>query len=453
MAQALRPPPDEAPPDERPPADAAVRDLIVRRPGGARYWVAVAVCGLLALGGVAGLVVLALGGAEPRAKWGYAAGTLAFLLSTAQAAPTLAFVSRLGRGFWGIPLRRTADLLALAGLVSAPLMILLLWQLPDWRGRPSIWLDWPGAPLLWDSIAIVLLAVLGLALVWAVARPDRAVARDLARRDGGPAGRWWGSLRQWAVQNAGIVALGALYAVLFVFVNLLVSSDLAMSLVPAWASPNIPPYHAVSAFQGGIAVVIVVAAALRHFGGLGAYLPRYAFHAAAKLLFSLSLLFFYFTWAEFLTYWYGRTPDELWLLGLLMFGSYAGLFYVSFLLNFVLPLVLLIWNPIRGSIAGATWVAALVLVGNLADRLRMYVAAWQVAGPVGPRPAALPAPRFPDLVDALIVVGLPAAAVLLYLLALRWAPAISLWEYRWDRLLRVEREYLKARVTVIGKPS
>ena len=50
-------------------------------------------------------------------------------------------------------------------------------------------------------------------------------------------------------------------------------------------------------------------------------------------LLALSLLYFYFTWAEFLTYWYGRTPEEVWLLGLLMFGSYAGLFYPAFALS------------------------------------------------------------------------------------------------------------------------
>src|SRR5690242_20050047 len=108
MAQGLQPPPvaeDQARPPLAP--DAALRDLILRRPGGPRYWAAVLGCALLALGGGAALVWLALGGAEPRAKWGYAAGTLAFLLSTAQAAPPLALASRLSRGYWGISLRRS----------------------------------------------------------------------------------------------------------------------------------------------------------------------------------------------------------------------------------------------------------------------------------------------------------------------------------------------------------
>ena len=83
----------------------------------------------------------------------------------------------------------------------------------------------------------------------------------------------------------------------------------------------------------------------------------------------------------------------------------------------------------------------------------MYVAAWQVAGPVGQEPSALPPPHWPGILDALVMVGLPAAVLLLYLLALRFVPAVSLWEYRQDRLLRVEREFVRTKVAVIAKPS
>ena len=52
----------------------------------------------------------------------------------------MAFTTRLGRGYWGAPLRRLADTFGLAGLVSAPVLVLVLRQLPEWHARPSIWL-------------------------------------------------------------------------------------------------------------------------------------------------------------------------------------------------------------------------------------------------------------------------------------------------------------------------
>ncbi|HLH24413.1 MAG TPA: hypothetical protein VK066_17970 [Chloroflexota bacterium] len=432
----------------------AAHDLVGRPPGGAAYWGAVLVLAILTAAGVAALVVLAAGGAEPRAKWGYTAAMLAFLLSTALAAPPLAFTSRLARGYWGIPLRRVADLFAVGGLVAAPLLVLLLTQLPDWRDRPSIWLNWPGAPGLWDAVAVIGLTLAGLALVYVTGLPDLAAARDARRaRAGGLALGWTGTLRRWDVLDLGVKALGALYVLLWGFVNLVVSTDLAMSLVPGWQSAVIPPYHVVSAFEGGIATTILALAVARRWGGLERYVTRDQFHAAAKLLLSLALLFFYFTWCEFLTYWYGRQPREQWLLGLLMFRSYVVPFALAFGLCCVVPFLLLLWNPIRGNIKGATVAAAIVLVGVLADRVRMYVAAWQVAGPVGQGQGDLPPMHLPGLLDVLVVLGMPAAVLLLYLLALRLVPAVSLWEYRRDRLLRVEREYIRTKVAVIAKPS
>ncbi len=404
----------------------------------------------LAAAGVVALVELLLGGARSPASWGYVAAALAFLLSTAQAAPPLAFASRLARGFWGISLRRAADLWVVAGLVTTPLLIVLLTRLPDWHNRPSIWLNWPGAPGVWDAVGITVLLLAGLALLWAGARPDRAAARALR---GGSASAWRGTVRAWSVLTLGMKALGGLYLLVLVFVHLLVVSDLALSLVPGWSSPNMPPYHAVTALQAGIATTLLTLAALRYFGGLERYIRRDAFHAAGKLLLSLSLLWFYFTWAELLTYWYGRTPAELHLLDLLMFGPYLGLFAAAALLNFVLPFLVLLWNRVRLTVAGPTLAAALVLLGNYVDRVRIYVAAWSVAGPPRPELDQVPAAQWPGLPEVLVLLGMPAAALLLYLLALRLLPAVSLWEYRAGALLEVERPYLKTRVPVIAKPS
>jgi hypothetical protein len=303
-------------------------------------------------------------------------------------------------------------------------------------------------------VALVSLMLAGLALVYVSSLPDLAAARDVRRaRGGGLALGWTGSLRRWDVLGLAVKALGALYTLLFVFVNLLVSSDLAMSLVPDWQSATLPAFQAVAGFAGGIAATVVALAVARRGGPLERYATRDAFHAAAKLLLALALLYFYFTWCELLTYWYGRQPAEAWLLGLLVVRASALPFLLAFGLSCVVPFLLLLWNPIRGSIAGATVAAALMLVGLFVDRVRLYVAAWQMAGPIGAAPDALPPFPAPGLLDALVMVGLPAAVLLLYLLALRLVPAISLWEYRQGRMLRVERAFGRTRVAVIAKPS
>ena len=402
-----------------------------------------AVLGLLSAAGILSLLQLAVA-TGPAHRVAYAAATFTFLLSTAQAAPALALASRLGRGLWGVPVRRVADLWALAGLVTTPIGILILFQLPDWRGRPSIWLDWPGAPQVWDSLSLLLLLLVGLGLVYVTTLPDRRW-RLL------PAPAWRGTPRQWQVISLAARALGSLYLMTFVFVQLLVSSDLALSLVPGWGSANFPAYHAVSALEAGVATGVLSLAVLRRSAER---VHPDVFHACAKLLLALALLWFYFTWSELLTLWYGRTPAEQTVLELLMFGPSLPLFFGAGLLSCVIPVGLLIWNPIRRSPAGTTAAAACVLVGTLLDRLRIELAAWSVVGPVRDRlddiPARLPTP---DLLDITILVGLPAAAVLVYLLALRVLPAVPGWELGERRLLHVERPFGRTRVLVVGKPD
>ena len=93
-----------------------------------------------------------------------------------------------------------------------------------------------------------------------------------------------------------------------------------------------------------------------------------------------------------------------------------------------------------------------MLLGNLVDRVRIYVPAWSVAGPVGQSLDQLPTAQLPGVEDVLIVLGAGALVVLLYLLVLRSVPAISLWEYRQGLLLSVERPFVRTGVRAIAKP-
>jgi Ni/Fe-hydrogenase subunit HybB-like protein len=153
-----------------------------------------------------------------------------------------------------------------------------------------------------------------------------------------------------------------------------------------------------------------------------------------------------------LTNWYGRQPEEQAVLALFMFGPYLWAFALSFGLNFVLPFVLLIWNPIRVSIAGPTLASALVVTGTFVDRVRLYVPAWSVAGPVGQPLKSLPGAQFPVLADVLVALGAIALVVLLYMLTLRLVPGVSLWEYKQGVLLSRERAFVRVRTQLIAKP-
>jgi hypothetical protein len=119
--------------------------------------------GVLALIGLVALVIFAMSGPKT-ASWGYPMGVLAFLLGCTHAAPIVAFLTRLAKGYWSLPIRRAAELLFISGLVTTPLFIVMVNQLPGWQNRPTIWTlwanptgntTWPGAPYFWDSLFMV----------------------------------------------------------------------------------------------------------------------------------------------------------------------------------------------------------------------------------------------------------------------------------------------------------
>jgi hypothetical protein len=253
-----------------------------------------------------------------------------------------------------------------------------------------------------------------------------------------------------------LVTLGAFYVMSYIYFHVFLTSDFAMSLVPGWKSSVFPGYHALSGFQSGLGLTLVIAALMRKWMHLERFIPMDAFWGASKLLLALSLLFFYFTWSEFILPWYGRMPNEIAYLTLLMFGPYKDLFFLSVALNWFIPWWFLVWNPVRTSINGPAYVGAIIVVGNLLDRMRIYLGVWSVADmPARSHLDAdhLPLTTYPGLFEILIIIGALAAVGFCYMLALKFIPPVSIWEYKTKLLLTVERPFLAHHeVAVVAKP-
>ncbi len=123
-----------------------------------------------------------------------------------------------------------------------------------------------------------------------------------------------------------------------VSVHTIVSWDFAMTPVPMWHSTIFGPYFVVGAIFSGIAALILAMALLRKFLHLEEYLKPMHFENLGKLLLTMSLLWFYFTFAERLTTWYGN--DALGDGCLLVHHprhTFAPLFWTMVVCNFIIP--------------------------------------------------------------------------------------------------------------------
>lgn len=412
------------------------------------------VTGILLVVGIVGLVLKVIMG-TPSTGWGWTAATFAFIMCTFVAAPLPAIATRLAKGDWRRPFTRPAETFTatavLVVLLSIPLLVVLPTRLP---GQRTIWFGWPGAPWVYDFLALLGLAAVGLAMFYVSAVPDWAALR--ARGVRGPlldrAASWVGGMKQWRVTRTAFTPLGAFYLAMYVFAGMLIATDFSMALVPGWIDAIYPAQFSITGLQAGVATLIVALGLYRRFG-YADYIKLDQFWGLAKLLLALSLLWFYFWWSAFILFWYGRKPNEIQLLQLIMFGPYAIPFLLAFLCNFVLPLLILMWNPIRKSIRGPIVVSCIVLFGNFMNNVRLFVGPWSLVEHGGELVEVIPPFKWPDFADLLIIPGFIGGAVFFYLVALRLVPRLNLWEMKEGLLYRTARKYLLGQVVVIGKPE
>ena len=110
-------------------------DLVARHESKSKYFKPI----ILALGvgvilGVIGLILRLVDGVSDTSKWGYTAAVLAFLLTTASAAPMVAIAPRIAKGHWRRIISRPAEMWSAAGLISLLLFIpCLLYTSPSPR--------------------------------------------------------------------------------------------------------------------------------------------------------------------------------------------------------------------------------------------------------------------------------------------------------------------------------
>ncbi len=416
------------------------------------------VLALLLLLGVVGFV-MRLG--DDRTKWGYFAATFAFLFTVAQTAPLVSVALRIARNHWRRPLARASELFAVVGVFNLLLYIPLLLLLPSLEGRKTIWIlgAWPFpsyTPHIYDTLALVGLVVLGLLLLWTAAVPDFAAARD--QRGGRGlyvflALGWRATRRQWRLQRALLSLFGGFYFMDVVTTHFLIASDFSMGLVPGWVDAIYPTFHALGGLQAGIAITLVAMYLLRTVGGYREYLPMESFWGLSKILLALSLLWFYFWFSGFITFWYGRLPVEQKLLELLMFGPYFIPFVLAFGLSSILAVGLLIWNPLRKSPGALAAISVMILAGAFFNHIRLYVGPWSIQDVTAHELERVPAFVGPGLPDLFIMVGGIAGAILVYLLATRLVPVISIAEMKELRLYQVPRMLVRRRMVSLGKPD
>ena len=367
--------------------------------------------------------------------WAFYITNFVFWIGISHAGTLISAILRLANATWRRPVTRCAEVITVFALsIGAMFPIIHL-------GRPwlAFWLIpypsergiWPNfrSPLLWDFVAIITYLLGSTIFLLLPIVPDWALVRDKAQGWRRKlyvvlALGWRGTPRQWARLESAMHIMAIVIIPVAVSVHTVVSWDFAMAPVPMWHSTIFGPYFVTGAIFSGIAALLIAMAFVRKLLHLEEYLQPIHFDNLGKLLLMMSLLWFYFVFAEHLTTWYGNETSEMAVFWTHVRGSYAPLFWAMVVCNFVIPFPLLAIKRLR-TITGTVVASLAVVIGMWLERFLIIVPSlshkylpysW---GSYRPRP-----------VEIIITAGTFAAMGLLYVLFSKFVPIISVWELK-----------------------
>ncbi len=362
--------------------------------------------------------------------WGFYIVNFVFFIGISHAGTLISAILRLSKAEWRRPITRMAEVITVVVLAIGAFHPVLDLGRPDrmfnifTAGRLQ-------SPLLWDVSSISAYFMASTVYLYIPMIPDIALLRD---RGVWPhwfytflAWGWQGTKRQRAVLDRAVTIMMVLVIPIAVSVHTVISYIFAMTLQPGWHSTIFGPYFVVGAIFSGIAALLVVMIVLRRVYHLERYLKLVHFDNLSKLLLVMSLLWFYFTFSEYLTAFFGNEPTEMRVFFYKFSGPYAVFYWGMIACNFVIPALILSFRRTR-TIPGILVASCAVVIGMWLERLNIVVPS--LANPRLDYPTGF---YFPSLVEWGMFAGGIATFILGFVVFARFFPLVSIWEIQEGR--------------------
>jgi molybdopterin-containing oxidoreductase family membrane subunit len=402
---------------------------------GKGFYITVSILAALVLWGIYAYVTqylngLTVTGLSRQIFWGVYITNFVFFIGISHAGTFISAVLRVLKAEWRRPISRLSELTTVFILMFGVGSVLIDLGRPD-RMLYAIRYAHFTSPLLWDVCSITMYLTVSSICLYLALIPDIALLRDLGGRREWfyriLALGWTGDEHQRRRLDKAIGAMSILVIPVMITVHTVVSFVFAMTIQPLWHSAIFGPYFVVGAIFSGVASVIVVMAIIRKVYHLENYIKPIHFNNIGIFLMAMTLLWFYFTFAEYITVVYGNEPVHMAIFWSKISGKFAPLFWLHFTLCFVIPLPILAtrrFRTIRGTVIASIsiiigmWLERFVIIVPTLTRQRMPVEG---------------AFYIPTWVEWSILAGCISLFVLLYTLFTKVFPIVPIWEIREGR--------------------
>ena len=362
--------------------------------------------------------------------WGFYIISFVFFIGISHAGTLISAILRLSKAEWRRPITRMAEVITGIVLVIGGLHPIIDLGRPDRimhifeRGRLQ-------SPLLWDMTSITAYFTASTIYLYLPLIPDIALLRDRGGRFNKLytilSWGYQGTERQKHVLDKAISILMVMVIPIAISVHTVISWIFSMTLQPGWHSTIFGPYFVVGAIFSGIAALIIVMIVFRKAYHFEDYLKEIHFNYLGTLLLVMSLLWFYFTFAEYLTTFYGHEPVEMRVFLYKFTGGYAPWFWLMVICNFLIPLIILS-NKKTKTITGLLVASISVSIGMWLERLIIVVPS--LANPRLPFQTGI---YIPSLTEISLFAAAASAFILGFMAFSKLFPLISIWEIKEGR--------------------
>ncbi|MDH3402688.1 MAG: polysulfide reductase NrfD [Acidobacteriota bacterium] len=377
---------------------------------------------------------LGVTGLNQPVAWGFYIVNFVFFIGISHAGTLISAILRLSQAEWRRPITRMAEVITVVVLAIGAFHPVLDLGRPE-RALNIFTAGRLQSPLLWDVSSISAYFMASTVYLYIPMIPDIAILRDRGVRPrwlySFLAWGWQGTPRQQAVLGRAVNIMMVLVIPIAVSVHTVISYIFAMTLQPGWHSTIFGPYFVVGAIFSGIAALLMVMIVLRRIFRLERYLKQIHFDYLSRLLLIMALLWFYFTFSEYLTAFFGHEPAEMRVFYYKVSGPYAPFFWGMVVCNFLVPVLILAFRRTR-TIPGIFVASLTVVVGMWLERLNIVVPS--LANPRSGLPTGY---YLPSVVEWGMFAGGIATFILGFVLFARFFPLISLWEIQEGRELSV----------------
>jgi Ni/Fe-hydrogenase subunit HybB-like protein len=363
--------------------------------------------------------------------WGLYITNFVFFIGISHAGTLISAILRLAHAEWRRSITRAAEVITVLVLFFGMGCVILDLGRPDRVLNVLLHGNFT-SPLLWDVTSVATYLTASTIYLFLPLIPDIAILRDRM-----PSRRWlyrplalgWtGSDKQRRRLDRAIAVMAIIVIPIAVSVHTVVSWVFAMTVQPMWHSTIFGPYFVVGAIFSGIAAIIIAMAIIRKVYHLEEYLKPIHFNNLGILLLVMCLLWFYFTFAEFLTTYYGGEPMHMVIFLSKTEGKFSPLFWTMVITCFIVPFTLLANTRTRTKVWGTVLASLSVEIGMWLERFLIVVPSLS-----SPRLPMTAASYIPSWVEWSLFAAFISMFILLYTLFTKFFPIVSIWEIREGR--------------------